>query len=718
MDEQENKELKTNMEAPEEKEPEFSLEDIMKEFGEPASEEADSTPEAEPAEDMEATQVLEDLSEFGGIQEVEAVDPMEVTQVIETVESISRGEGAALDGEDEALSDTIRLDQIRPKDEALRDNRVRDASPVEEEEQLQEEKPAFEGDWEPEYEQPMGDYIPAPPVIVHPRSRLKELKKKLIAGPEKLYYEMMEQGVGKIQLAMLVCLMMVAVSAVLTVLYGAGVLSEDRLRFVGFFQFFAMLLCALVGVGQLVDGGADLIKGRFTLNTLLCLTFAVCCADGVFSLLEQRIPCCAAFGLEMTMSLWSVYHRRTTRMGQLDTMRKATRLDKISTCEDYLDGQKGFLRSEGQVEDFMDVCDQTPGPEKLLDRYALGAAIAGVVAGVGAGVLYGVSTGLWIAAVTLLAAAPATVFIAVTRPMAVLERRLHNLGTVICGWQGVKGLCGKAMFPLDHNDLFPSGTVRMNGVKFFGERKTDQVVEYAAAMIEADGGALEPLFEQLLESRNGQHYAVENFTIYNEGGIGGEVCDEPVLVGSLSFLKKMGVEIPEGLRVSSAVCISVDGELCGLFALHYEKTKDAASGMVTLTGYRGLKPVLVCPDFMLTGSFLSAIFGVRPKKLLLPDQEVRSELREKVAGDAPALAMSTQIGLAPFAYSVTGARALRTACTLGVVLHILGGVLGVGVVVTMTVLNALQYLTPLHMFLYQLVWIAPALLISEWTRSV
>ena len=39
--------------------------------------------------------------------------------------------------------------------------------------------------------------------------------------------------------------------------------------------------------------------------------------------------------------------------------------------------------------------------------------------------------------------------------MAVLEKRLHMVGTVLCGWEGVKGLSGKAAFPLRDEDLFP-----------------------------------------------------------------------------------------------------------------------------------------------------------------------------------------------------------------------------------------------------------------------
>ena len=40
------------------------------------------------------------------------------------------------------------------------------------------------------------------------------------------------------------------------------------------------------------------------------------------------------------------------------------------------------------------------------------------------------------------------------------------------------------------------------------------------------------------------------------------------------------------------------------------------------------------------------------------------------------------------------------------------------IMVLLTLLGALEVLTPANMFLYQLVWMIPAFLFTEWTRSV
>lgn len=557
------------------------------------------------------------------------------------------------------------------------------------------------------------------PIVFRPKQRLRDLKRDLIAGPEKRYYELAELGVGKMQLAMLVCVVVVLLSAGAGMLYSAGLVPENRMRLMVFSQILAMLVGALMGSQQMIDGFVDLFRGRFSLNTLLTVSFFAGCADAYFCLTELRVPICAAFTLEVAMALWAAYHRRTTEMGQMDTMRKAVRLDSVVKVEEYLDGKSAYLRGEGKVADFMDCYDQIPRPERVQNTFAAISLLASIAVAILAFLRHGLSMGVQIFSTTLLVAVPASFFISITRPMAVLERRLHRLGTVLCGWQGIKGLGGKAYFPLSDSDLFPTGSCKMNGVKFYGTRTPETVVAYAAAMIRANGGSLEPAFDQLLTSRGGIRFEARNLIFYGNGGIGGEVCEEPVLMGSLDFLKEMGIEIPEGVMMKQAVYVSIDGELSGLFAIAYSKMKFTASGLATLCGNRKLNPVVLAHDFMVTAPFLKEKFGVRTRRIQFPEYETRKELAAKrIPEEAAALALTTQEGLAPAAYAITGSRALRTAWKLGVIIHILGGILGLLIMAALAYLGNTELLTPLNILLYQLLWLVPGFLATLWPRTV
>lgn len=657
----------------------------------------------------------------------EAAD-MAIDETLDAAEELAAEEEAAL-----LSQETIRLDDLQ---EVLAMTATREFEPVEldsvsdetirldalERDALLEEflaEPEEDGrepvNLEDEYDE---DGFVTMPLIFQPRQRLRELKRKLVAGPEKRYYELVEQGVGKLQIAMLICIAVIGLSAFSAVLYSQGAVAENRMKLMVFGQVFAMLLGALMGCQQMIEGVCELFRGRFTLNTLLLVTFLACCADAALCLMELRVPICAAFTLEVLMALWGEYHKRTTEMGQMDTMRKAVRLDKLVKCEDYYDGKPAFIRAEGQVEDFTETYSELSGPEKKQNGYALIALVLSIGVAALAWLRHGMTMGVQIFSTTLLVAFPASFFVSVTRPMAILERRLHRLGTVLCGWKGIQGLRGKAGFPLRDADLFPNNAAKMNGVKFYGDRDPETVIAYAAALMRVNGGSLAPIFEQLLASRNGVIYQAEGVRFYGNGGIGGEVCEEPVLMGTLEFLKDMGVEVPDGVMVKQAVYVSIDGELSGLFAVSYARTKLTSRGIAAICGYRKLTPIIMAEDFMLTPAFLKARFGIRTRRAMFPDREQRRELASRQAPeDSVALALMTQEGLGSTAFAITGSRLLRNSWRLGLIIHILGGVLGLLIMAALAITGSVELLTPMNVLLYQLIWMVPGLLITFLTAT-
>ena len=680
---------------------EFSLEDILREFGTQPVQSAVPEPEPEPEPKPEPQ------------PELPAQEP----------------------NEDEVTGDTIRLDKIQQAVSAAAEVDLDSTAvyqPVHVDEQDEQEREPvtddtvrlpevepFSEDWEPEYEEPMGDYPIPEPIIFRPKSRLKELRQKLVSGPEQRYYALTELGVGKLQLSIILCLAVFILSAGATVMYHWGMIHPDRLRLTVFIQFLGLLLSALLGCYRLMDGISDMMKLRFTANSLLAVTFVVCCVDGVLCLQEQRISVSAAFSLEMVMAMWATFDRRSTEIGQMDTLRRATNLDALVRVPDYYDGRPGYRIGRGEVEYFMDHYAAPSGPERVLNWYALATLAVSLIVGVLGGIRHGFSAGVQLCAAALLMGMPATAFISVTRPMAILEKRLHKLGTVLCGWQGVKAVSRSSVYPLEDGDLFPAGATKLNGVKFYGDRDPDQVVGYATALIRENGGALVSLFDRLLESRGGYHYTVENLNTYSGGGIGGEIGDDAVLVGTLAFMQDMGVDMGQGTRVSQAVYCAIDGEMCGVFAVTYHTAKSSAAGLRTLCGYRGLTPVAVCEDFMLTESFIQGKFGINSRRMAFPGRDVRRELTQREPEEQdPVVALMTKEGLAPRAFAVTGARVLNSALQAGVAVHMIGGIIGLLIMAALAWVGVDNILTPTNILLYELIWMLPGLLITEWPRTL
>ena len=175
-----------------------------------------------------------------------------------------------------AVSDTVRLDEItkavKQQEKSVTDDTVA-FTPVGEESAQEDvfyppvpEQPSVEPyseAWEPEYEQPIGEYIPPEPIVFRPKSRLQELKRKLVAGPEKRYYDLTEMGLGKLQLAIIACFLVALVSGGSTVMYTLGMIPVERTKLVIFIQFLSLLLSAVFGSYQLIEGFTDIFKKRF-----------------------------------------------------------------------------------------------------------------------------------------------------------------------------------------------------------------------------------------------------------------------------------------------------------------------------------------------------------------------------------------------------------------------------------------------------------------------
>ena len=589
----------------------FSLEDILKEFAEasPEAEEAltdgdmaDLAEEVGMSLDALTSQVDLPTVEIPAVAEaeepVEAADDLDDTIRVDNLKDIviptpvAEEEPAA-----EVSGDTVRLDAIPAH---MSDGTAGEKAPAAAEQILDEE------------------IVPPAPILLHPRSRLRELKKKLVAGPEKRYYELTEIGLGRVQAAILINLVIVGLCIAGTAMFDMGMIPENRLKLMVFSQVLAMMVSALLGCYLLLDTLGELLKGKFTLNTLLFVTLVACVVDAVFCLQEQRVPCCAAFCLEMTMALWNRSLKRQTETGQMDTLRKAVRLDSVVKVPDYFEGRPGILKGQGEVEDFMDHYQTPSAPEKKQNRFALISLLLCIGIAVLCGVRHGVSLAVQIFATSLLVAMPASFFVSLSRPMAILERRLHMVGTVLCGWQGVEGLRGAATIPLRDEDLFPIGASKLNGVKFYGDRNPDEIIAYATALIQAHESGLSPVFNQLLKSRSGITYPAENLQNYGDEGIGGEVQGEPVLLGTLDFLQKMGVEVPGGTMVNQAIYCAIDGQFCAVFAITYARMKAAAAGLVSLCGNRKVTPVLVGGDFMINESFLRSRFSVNTRRVAFP----------------------------------------------------------------------------------------------------
>ena len=672
--------------------PEFELEDILKEFGE------DELPEL--SLDMEGPEETEE-------------DGSRDTIRLEDIQNATKSRPVS--------QDTVPFQPVTeqsPAVKAVTGETIAFETGAEEPDTAMltpEALAALPAHWGAEEETPR-EKAPRQIIAFRSKTRLRELREKLVAGPERRYYSLTEEGVGKLQAACLLHLLLFLAATTVAVLYALDMVPPDRMRLMVFVELLTMLLTALFGCYRLLEGLADLLRLRFSLKTLLVFTFAACCVDTALCLSLVHLPVSAVFCLEMLMAQLAESQKRNAEIAMMDTLRKATDLHSVVKIPDYYDGRPGYGTGEGQVEDFMDTYHKMSGPEIVLSVYGLVSLLAAVGIGIWMGITQGMELGVRAGTAVLLIAMPASAFIGMSRPMAVLEKRLVRLGTVLCGWKGIRQERKTCVYPLTFQDLFPAGSTKLNGVKFYGNMNPDTVVAYTATLIAKCGSGLQSLFDQLLTARGGYRCRVEEYEDYSYGA-GGRINGQRVLVGSLAFLREMGVKVPENTKVPQAVYTAIGGELSGVFAVVYTKTKPAAAGLRTLCSYGRIIPVMTGIDFAFTESFLSSKFKAKIRRIQFPTPEQRRQLREKeVPADGTVLALTVREDLAAKAFAVTGARQLRASLRAGALVHILAGVVGIAMVAALAYVEAYHLMSAQNILLYNAIWMLPGWLITEWTR--
>ncbi len=675
-------ELQTKLNT-EEPEQQFSLEDIMREFGgwtkeEPAEEPPAPEPEAEQPEETETPPVqtsfaLSDLSgdtiRFTAIKEEDLQQPEK-----ETAEPVEMPEEPVLDAyqmrekrkaQRRAAKRLRRLAfQRRCAQRAARRARRRDE-----------------------------------PDIVYPSA--EDACAAYAKG-------------GTLRLRLLAALVMTMASMGLLVLscYPMGIL--DLTPYARAFSVAALALLlaqCVLSMDVFVCGVYHALKLRFDLMSLLVLLVLLTVTDAFFAIPAGRTPFCPTASLALLVALRSVGLEKKAKWRTLKTvlsMEQPVAAVKVEKAWHDLDC---IFRREGSLEDFTAMLETPDAAQKTMRVYAPCAAVVTLVLAV-VSALQGASF-LWAWTGLLTAALPAGGFLSCCRPFGIVAKRLSKAGAAICGWRGAKILSGEGGIIITDNDLFPDAHISMNGMKMYSEMPVRQVVGYATAVVQAAGSGLLPLFEKVMKDENARHYTVDSFRQYEGGGLGAEIRGDVVLLGSLAFMRLMGVHVPEGTRVQSAVYISVNRELAGVFALSYTTASGTKNGLQSVMHSAGLTPVLATRDFMITPGLVKKRYKIPTDRLEFPAVAERARLSAEDAGDSGRQgALMAKGGFAAFAAAVTGGRLLRRTVHSAVRVCLFSGLLGIGVLFLMTYLNAREAASAVNLLLYQLLWLVPGLLIT------
>ena len=681
----------------------FTLEDIIREFGSDAPEEPEQTAPEAPAPRRPQKQPLRErlLGYDGG----EAPEPEEEPEPLPEPEP----EPAEPEESPEPAAPKRRRRARRPAPQA---EKPRAAKPRDD---LYDDSEYFA------LEAPEEDYgFSLRPARGEGRAPRKKAPQWHARSAQALLQDV-SRGRKTLALRLRVCFVVTIVSALLTLYHGLG------LHWISGFENTAalgtvLLVLLVVAAGSawdvLAQGVRQFAALRLGAQALCLTTLVLALVEAILAVSAQRLPLCTVVSVQLLMALWANQLRRQALARSVKTLHKLGDSPIGVICSENVWKQHdGLYCTDGSAKLFEQHLEQPDLSERVMALYAPAA----LVLSLGLSVLTTIRGGanfFQMLALLLAVATPLGGFVCYVLPFSLLAQRLGRENAAFCGWYGAERYHRRSAIVLKDQDLFPEGTVHLSGVKVFDGYSSSRVLGYAAALLQAGESGLAPLLlDQLVAEGGRRPMAPRKLYRYEEAGLGGEFGPDSVLVGTLGFMKKMGVHMDGGTRVRQALYVSINGELAGLAAVQYTAAPDVRRGLQLIDRSGKLRPVLATRDFMITPALLKAKFKIRPEHIVRPNARERAELAARpIDPNSAQSALMSGYHFGTFAGVAVGGRLLKLAVQLGLLLALGSSLIGMILVTVIGCTGSVTVLSAFHLLLFLLVWLIPGLLLASWTR--
>ena len=473
---------------------------------------------------------------------------------------------------------------------------------------------------------------------------------------------------------------------------------------------------ALVLSFDLVASGLTHL-GADTLTVLAALaTLADACTMNTLGDRNGSLPYSLVSVLALGLGLWGRYLKRLSLRTACRTAAAAKTPYLVTLDEEKWDARAAFAKWSGTTEGFGSQIQSDDGAVRVFRPMAalliLACLLFSAIASVGRG---RAELFAWCLSAMLCAAASLSGALAFALPFRILSRRLAGVGAALAGWEGIRRQEKGAGILLTDFDLFPPGSVALNGVKVFQDYPLDKVISVTATLIRDTGSGLDRTFHELLRSQGTVYRRAEELRCY-EGGASAIIRGEHVLVGSAAFMHMMEIHMPQGLNVKNAVFCAIEGELAGIFALSYALHATTRPALTALIGNK-ISPILATRDFNLTPAMLRQRFKLPADRMEFPEQERRRALSDpRQSHDRPLVCILCREGIGPLSEAIVGAKRLCWATRFSSGLAAAGSVIGVLIAFYLTAQMAFSSLSVLSLLVFLLMWLVPTLLIAGWVN--
>ncbi len=293
-----------------------------------------------------------------------------------------------------------------------------------------------------------------------------------------------------------------------------------------------------------------------------------------------------------------------------------------------------------------------------------------------------------------------------------VTRRLSRENAALAGLASAIRVADTPQIVLTEDDLFPTGSMRMDDyIDLRGTMTEEEVLAYAAA-VEADS-AVGKVLREKLRCRYGEPVEAEAIMKYDNGGRRARIDGKDVVVGTAAYMNDQKIPIPSLPNEHETLFLAVDGTTQAVFEIEYSISNPVYSAMQALAD-RQISVLFQSRDCHLPADRLADLFGVQPGMIQLPEKE--RDLTESDGESEQLVALLTRDSAGVFADCVDAACSLCRLSAVGAMLGTAAAVLGMLLMAYLCFVFAPLSGSPVRMLLYSLLWFIPIYYMENETK--
>ena len=248
-------------------------------------------------------------------------------------------------------------------------------------------------------------------------------------------------------------------------------------------------------------------------------------------------------------------------------------------------------------------------------------------------------------------------------PFKRVAKKAKRSGAAIAGWGGAVNVAAADSALITDEDIFPMGTMSINGIKVFEGVPQSKAIIYTSSMIIASGSGASYVFSELLKGQKYPIESVDEFACYQGGGISGIIRGERVMVGSAAFMNLMGIRVPDSVNTKDAMFTVINDELSSVFQLNYIPANSVQKAIVAIMKTK-VTMLFAVRDFNVTPSMVQRKFKVNMSNFEDLSVEDCYRASEEDSENMPQVsAILSRGGLAPMADAVVMGWQLKLVST-------------------------------------------------------